>query len=138
MIELRTTADQYADLPSSASDAPKMIAALFRDTASLERAYQAALDRGYASDEINVVMSDQTRQRYFSDERPISAKLGAKAAEGGELGGPKGGTIGTVLPIVIAVGTVLALPAIGFAVAGPIAAAVAGAGAAGVAGGLIG
>lgn len=117
---------------------PKMVTGLFRDRDSAERAYQRVAQRGYSPEELNVVMSDDTRQRYFSGDRQTDTELGSKAAEGGELGGPVGGTIGTLIPALVAAGGVLAFPALGFVVAGPIAAALAGAGAAGLAFGLMG
>jgi hypothetical protein len=82
-------------------------------------------------------MSDDTRKRYFGDDRQIDTELGRKVAEGGELGGPMGGTIGTILPAIIAVGMV-ALPGLGLILAGPVAVALAAAGAAGLTVGLIG
>jgi hypothetical protein len=87
--------------------------------------------------DFNVVMSDDTRKRYFSDDRQIKTELGSKVAEGGELGGPTGGRIGIIIPI-LAAGAVLALPGLGVVVAGPIAASLTAAGAAGLAAGLIG
>lgn len=60
-------------------------------------------------------------------------KAMAEAAEGGELGGPTGGTIGTLLLILVA-GAFL-LPGLGLVFVGPIAVALAGAG---VAVGLMG
>ena len=83
-------------------------------------------------------MDDDTRQRYFVAHRDIDTELGNKAAEGIDLGGPSGGTLGTIVTALAAVGTVLLLPGLGLVLAGPVAAAVAGAGAAAVAGGLIG
>lgn len=41
---------------------------LFVDRRSAERAYQGALDRGYKTDELDVVMSDETRTRQFAPE----------------------------------------------------------------------
>ena len=122
---------------SSSSSNPKMVTGLFRDSKSVERAYQSVVQRGYDTGDIHVVMSDDTRRRYFSDDRQINTELGRKAAEGGDLGGPTGGTIGTLIPVLVA-GAFLALPGLGLVVAGPIAAALAGAGAAGLAVGLIG
>jgi len=114
-----------------------MVTGLFRDSESVERAYQFVAKRGYDTGDINVVMSDDTRKRYFSDDRHINTELGLKVAEGGELGGPMGGTIGTIIPALIAVG-VVALPGLGFVLAGPLAVALAAAGAAGLTVGLIG
>ena len=123
---------------ASSSGDPKMVTGLFRDSESVERAYQSVAQRGYDTGDINVVMSDDTRKRYFSDDRHINNEHGSKAAEGGELGGPTGGTIGTLIPVLVAAGAFLAFPVLGLVVAGPVAASLAGAGAAGLAVGLIG
>jgi hypothetical protein len=122
---------------ASSSGDPKMITGIFRDSESVERAYQSVAERGYDTADINVVMSDATRKRYLSDDPHSNTELGGKAAEGGELGGPIGGTIGTIIPAIIAVG-VVALPGLGLILAGPVAVALAAAGAAALAGGLIG
>ena len=114
---------------------PRMVTGLFRDRASAERAYTALADRGYARDDVNLVMSDQTRKTHFGD---ADTELGSKAAEGAGVGAGIGGTIGAVLAGVAALGTTLVLPGIGVVVAGPLAAALAGAGAGGIAGGLVG
>ncbi len=113
-----------------------MVTGLFRDRESVERAYQVVAQHGYDTGDINVVMSDDTRKRHFSGDRQIDTELGSKAAEGGELGGPIGGTIGTLIPVLVAAGSLLAVPGLGLVVAGPVAAALAGAGAAGLAFGL--
>ena len=123
---------------ASSSGDPKMVTGLFKDSKSVERAYQSVAQRGYDTGDINVVMSDDTRKRYFSDDRHIKNEQGSKAAEGGELGGPTGGTIGMLIPVLVAAGAFLAFPVLGLVVAGPIAASLAGAGAAGVAVGLMG
>jgi hypothetical protein len=123
---------------ASSSGAPKkMVTALFRDSESVERAYEFVAQRGYDTGDINVVMSDETRRHYFSDDRQVNVELGRKVEEGGEIGGPMGGTIGTIIPALIAVG-VVALPGVGLILAGPVAVALAAAGAAGLAVGLIG
>jgi hypothetical protein len=123
---------------ASPSGDPRMVTGLFGDSESVERAYQSVAQRGYDTGDVNVVMSDDTRRRYFSDDRQIKTDLGRKSAEGGELGGPTGGRIGMLIPILAAVGASLALPGLGMVVAGPIAVALASAGAAGLAAGLIG
>ena len=115
----------------------RMITGLFRDSEDVELAYEVVSQRGYGTADINVVMSDDTRRRYFSDDRQINIELGRKGEEGGELGGPMGGTIGTIIPALIAVG-VVALPGLGLVLAGPVAVALAAAGTAGLAFGLIG
>lgn len=115
-----------------------MVTGLFKDSKSVDRAYQSVARRGYGTGDINVVMSDDTRKRYFSDDRHVGNEQGSKAAEGGELGGPIGGTIGTLIPVLAAAGAFLAFPVLGLVIAGPIAASLVGAGAAGLAVGLIG
>jgi hypothetical protein len=60
-----------------------MLTGLFRDRDSAERAYQSISDRGYSRDDVNVVMSDETRKRHFSGSaegaRPSSAPRPPKA-----------------------------------------------------------
>lgn len=114
---------------ASSSD-PTMVTGLFKDSKSAERGYQAVSQRGYDTAEINVVMSDDTRKRYFSGDRQIDTDMGSKAAEGGELGGPIGGTIGTIIPIIVVAG-LLAIPGLGWVAAGPVAVALVAAGALG-------
>jgi hypothetical protein len=113
-----------------------MVTGLFKDSESVERAYAVVSQRDYGMADINVVMSDDTRRRYFSDDRQIDTDLGRKVEEGGELGGPIGGTIGMIIPALIAVG-VVALPGLGLVLAGPVAVALGAAGVAGLTGGLI-
>jgi len=120
---------------ASSSD-PTLVTGLFRDSKSAERGYQAVSQRGYDTAEINVVMSDDTRKRYFSGDRQIDTDMGSKAAEGGELGGPIGGTIGAIIPIIVVAG-LLAIPGLGWVAAGPVAVALIAAGTTGVAFGLI-
>jgi len=115
-----------------------MVTGLFGDGESAERAYQACDEHGYDIGAVNVVMSEDTRRRFFSDDSEITTQLARRKAEGGELGGPTGGRIGILVTIFAAVGAAVALPALGFVVAGPIAVALAGAGTAGLAAGLIG
>lgn len=115
----------------------RVVTGTFADSAGVERAYRAVEARGYDKDAFNVVMSDDTRKRYFADDREVKTELAAKTMEGGELGGPTGGRVGVALPIVAAVAAAVVIPGLGFVLAGPIAAAVAAAGAAGIAGGLI-
>jgi hypothetical protein len=125
-------------MTASANGNRRMITGLFSEGQSAERAYQACVDRGYAMGDVNVVMSEDTRKRLFSDDGGTMTQLARKDAEGGELGGPTGGRVEMLVTIFAAVGAALALPALGFVVAGPIAAALASAGTAGLVAGLIG
>jgi hypothetical protein len=116
----------------------RMVTGLFRDRDSAEQAYRSVTDRGYSSDDVNLMMSDETRKRYFSDSEPTETELGTKAAKGAGVGGTIGGTLGAIAGALAAVGTSIAIPGLGLVIAGPIAAAVAGAGAGGAAGTLVG
>lgn len=121
----------------SSSTNSSIVTGLFHDRASAERAYDALIERGYGKDDVNLVMSDATRQSSFAGDSAATA-LGHKAAEGAGVGGAIGSTLGAVVAAITAVGTSLAIPGLGLVIAGPIAAALAGAGAGGVTGGLVG
>lgn len=116
---------------------PGMLTGMFSDKESSEGAYKSLRDRGYTDEEINVMMSDDTRKKYYGDGN-IETELGSKAAEGTGIGGIVGGTLGAVIAGVAALGTNLVLPGLGLVVWGPLAAALAGAGAGGLTGGLVG
>ena len=116
-----------------------LVTGLFPDRTSAEAAYSASAERGYTSDDMNLVMSDDTRKRHFTGTTAgRETELGNKAAEGAGIGGAIGGTLGAIAAAVAAVGTSIALPGLGLVIAGPIAAAIAGAGAGAAGGGLIG
>jgi uncharacterized protein YjbJ (UPF0337 family) len=112
------------------------VIATFRDIESAERAYTSLAGRGYSEEDVNLLMSDDTRQMFFDDK--AKSGLGTKAMEGASAGGAIGGTIGAILAALTAVGASLAIPGLGIVIAGPIVAALAGAGAGGLTGGLIG
>src|SRR4028118_58119 len=66
-----------------------MLTGMFRDRESAEKAYNSALSRGYTKDDVNVMMSDQTRDSWFSDSD--DSGLGSKAMEGAGTGSAIGG-----------------------------------------------
>jgi hypothetical protein len=114
-----------------------MVTGLFYDRDSAERAWKSVSDRGYDTNDLNLAMSDETRQRHFA-EGTTTTELGNKAAEGAGIGGALGGTLGAVLAALTAAGSSIALPGLGLVIAGPLAAAAAGAGAGAATGGLLG
>ena len=109
------------------------VTSFYDDPTVASTAYSRLRERDYAAEDIDVVMSDQTRDKYFAD-----TEMGTKAAEGLGVGGVVGGGVGAALAAIFAVGSAVAVPGLGLVVAGPIAAALAGAGAGAAAGGLIG
>lgn len=129
----------------------------FRDYNSAERAYNRLRERGYTDDEINIIMSDKTREKYFEHPREHGHRtsdsekhfekerekadkdaFGTKAMEGAGKGGAIGGVVGAAAGVIAAIGTSLVIPGLGLVIAGPIAAGLAGAGAGGVTGGIVG
>jgi uncharacterized protein YjbJ (UPF0337 family) len=106
----------------------------FRDRETAERAYQSLSSRGYERDDVNLLMSNDTRDKYFTE---ADTELGSKALEGAGVGSAIGGTAGALLGALLAAGSI-AIPGVGVIVAGSLAAALAGAGAGGLTGGVIG
>lgn len=125
-----------------------MVTGLFKGKDRAEFAFQSVVDLGYDKSDVNVVMSDEVRQRYLFSRPPTAGGPGTtdledKAVEAdinnpanSTWGGPMGGTVGTLAPVVAAVG-VLLIPGVGI-VAGPVAVALAASAATGVAIGLMG
>lgn len=126
-----------ADYPHT-TQSSGMVTGLFRDRESAERAYQSVGERGYGRNDVNLVMSDETRKQHFSNAGAPQTELGSKAAEGAGVGGAIGGALGAIAAAIAAVGTSVAIPGLGVVIAGPLAAALAGAGAGGLTGGLVG
>ena len=118
----------------------RLVTGLYDSPESAGRAYQDLTSRhGYRSDDISVLMSEDTRKRHFADVKPGEEfKQGTKAAEGAGVGGGIGLSVGAALGAFLAAATSIAIPGLGLIVAGPIAGAIAGAGAGGATGSLIG
>ncbi len=114
-----------------------MTTGMFRDRASAEKAYDSLHQRGYSKDDVNLMMSDDTRKAHFGDGT-VDTDLGDKAMEGAGVGSAIGGTVGAIVAAIAAIGTSVALPGLGLIIAGPIAASLVGAGAGGLTGGLVG
>ena len=109
----------------------------FNDRASAEHAYDAIVARGYKSDDIHVLMSDDTRQRLFvtSGEK---TDMGNKALKGAGVGGAVGGAVGATLVGLAAAAATVTVPILGLVIVGPLAGALAGGAAGATAGGLVG
>jgi hypothetical protein len=112
-----------------------MVIGVFRDRANATQAYNWLLSRGYTDSEISFMMSDETR-RYFENEGKHN--VGNQGVEGVATGGSIGAAVGATAAAIAAIGTAVAIPGLGWVVAGPVLAGLAGAGAGAVTGGLIG
>jgi hypothetical protein len=115
-----------------------LMTAIFTDRDAAESAYDSLLSHGFSKDDVNIVMTDETRKQHFDTSDSDDSALADKTMEGAGKGSAIGGTVGAVAAAIAAIGTTLALPGLGLLIAGPLAAGLAGAGAGGLAGGLIG
>ena len=109
----------------------------FPDRESAERAFNDLSARGYRSDDIHLMMSDDTRKTHFGKDME-KTDLGNKAAEGAGIGGAVGGAVGATLVGIAAAAATLTVPGIGLVIAGPIAGALAGGATGAATGGLVG
>lgn len=115
----------------------RVVTGMFKDREDAERAYKSVTDRGYKTEDVNLLMSNDTRKKHFASDEVHDTELGNKALKGAGAGAGIGGTIGAILAVIGAAGT-LVIPGLNIIAAGPIVAALTGAGAGGLAGGLIG
>lgn len=114
------------------------VSKVFRTRDDADNAYNDLKNQGYSQDEINVMMSDDTRDRYFKNHTDHDSALGDKVADNAGTGSLIGGGVGAVVGAIAAIGSNVLLPGLGLIVAGPLAAGLAGAGAGAATGGLIG
>ena len=133
---LENTGAAQANEGAARQSSNRVLTGMFRDRDSADKAYNSALSRGYSKDDVNLMMSDQTRDSWFAGDD--DSALGSKAMEGAGTGSAIGGTLGAVIGGIAAIGTNVLLPGLGLVVAGPLLAALAGAGAGGLTGGLVG
>lgn len=111
----------------------KVVAGIFDNDLTADRAVSSLLDEGFSKDEISLIMSDKTRDKIFSSTDDEANRV----AKGGIVGASIGGTLGALIAGLTTVG-VLVLPGGGLLAVGPIVAILYGAGAGGTIGGLSG
>jgi hypothetical protein len=112
------------------------LTALFINRKDADSVYEWLLRNGYGSNEIHLLMSEETRQKYHYEEAREPEATSKDAITGIEAGAAFGGGLGAALGILAAIGAMVIIPGLGLAVAGPLAASLAGAG--GVVGGALG
>jgi uncharacterized membrane protein len=112
---------------------PAPISRWFKDLETADEAYRVLTDMGYGHDEINVVMSETTRERIKKVPETV-VHHDATPTEEGSTNQVLAGTaamsaIGAIGGVVAAVGTTILIPGLGLIIAGPMAGIGAGVGA---------
>ena len=115
---------------------PRALTALFKNREDADSAYEWLLKNGYNSEDIHLLMSEETRQKHHYAEAAEPETTEEDAILGLKAGAVVGGGLGAALGIVAAIGAAVIIPGMGLAVAGPLAASLAGAG--GLVGGALG
>ncbi len=84
-----------ADSIGTSTGRSRTVHGLFRDRDSAERFYGSLSSRGYGRDDINLLMSEDTRNKYFAgDKDSADTDLGDKAWEDAGKGAAIGAGIG--------------------------------------------
>lgn len=115
-----------------------LLTVMFPDKDSAECAYNFLLEKGHAKEDIHLAMSEDTRDRYFPMKEVKTTDSTNIVIKDAAIGGIIGAGIVGVIAAIVAVGTTIMIPGMGFVMAGPLAAAVAGAGAGGITGSIVG
>lgn len=118
--------------------ADKSVAGVFSNKDTAEEAYGLLRELGYPEDDINVLLSDETRKRYFPAPHLEAEVVGLGLREGPGVGAALGASAGILFGALIGAAASIAFPGVGLIAAGPIAAAITGAGVGGMTGGLLG
>jgi len=116
---------------------PKLITCLFNNSINAGKAYNSALKLGYTKDEINVLMTEETKKKHNKGANAEDTPTD-EAIKGAGVGGSLGVTTGVITGAIMAIGTLLVISGFGLIIAGPLAIGLAGASAGGIAGGLVG
>ena len=70
--------EQQAATGDQRQEQNRMLTGLFSDRESTDRAYSSLRDRGYTDDDINLMMSDNTRDSWFTDDETQIPNSAAK------------------------------------------------------------
>lgn len=73
------------------------VTGLFDDKESAERAYQYALDTGYSSSDIDVIMSKETCERHYGEHTTLKIEVCNKTFQGVLVSGVVGATVGALI-----------------------------------------
>jgi len=120
-----------------------MLMATFVNRKNADRALDVVRERdGYSEDDVSVLRSDVTREKYFGDDRHehVEVHMANKVPEGASTGALIGAIIGALAGAfgVVAVENAIGIPALGIALMKGLSSILAGIGTLGTLGGLIG
>jgi hypothetical protein len=116
----------------------KSLSGLFSDRKSAESAYSLLQEMGYFEDEVSVLMSDESRIRYFPSQGLRGEVIGDTIRRGPGFGSIVGAGAGTAIGALLAAVASLAIPGPGVGIVGPLLAVLAGAILGGASGALLG
>ncbi|MCL6261559.1 hypothetical protein M3O96_20835 [Aquiflexum sp. TKW24L] len=114
------------------SDGSKVLSGMFRDRECTDRAYNSLVDKGYGNNEINVVMTAETREKYYGDLSKDS-EFGAEHTFNSSFGSRIGSTAGVIAGAQAAIEDSVVIHGLGVLIAGPLVSDLTGA----VSGGMI-
>src|SRR2546423_14464318 len=97
------------ELPSMATK-QTMVTGVFRDRMAASETYTWLLNRGYRTDEINVLMTERTRAAFGTKREEGRIKAGSKTTEGMAAGGAVGTAVGAGAAAIAAIGTSIVVP----------------------------
>jgi hypothetical protein len=115
---------------------PRPLTALFKNREDADSAYEWLLKNGYTSNDIHLLMSEETKEKYHNEEPAEAETTDKDAIAGIETGAAFGGGLGATLGAIAGIGAAVVIPGMGLAIAGPLTAILAGAG--GMLGGALG
>lgn len=117
--------------------------ATFVNRINADRALDVVRQRdGYTEDDVSVLRSDHTREKYFGDDRHehVEVHMANKGPEGASMGALIGAIVGALAGAfgAVDIGNAIAIPALGIALTGALSSILAGIGTGGTLGGIIG
>jgi hypothetical protein len=115
------------------SDGSKVLSGMFRDREATDRAYNSLLDKGYRNNEINVVMTAESREKYYGDASD-EKEFGLQDSFSSNFSSRIGSNVGVISGVQAAIEESVVIHGLGVLIAGPLTSELTGA----VSGGMIG
>ncbi len=143
----------YENARTQTASTDKGLVGVFDNRTIAETAFELIHNRGYDKSDINLIMSHQAKELYFSNKSfegdPVFTeqdmiketephKVTNVVLKDAAIGAGIGVTIGAILGAIAAIGTSIAIPGVGLIIAGPLASGLVSATGLGIGGGMIG